>query len=351
MSVPVINEQERHLLQALLAKGAMTPEQMSELCTNAFGWSSAVIRRTQKSLLQQGLVAEENGLLTPMVTKEDLEDSSWEQKIQDTFEWHSPAQPDKPAKQPFFKSIWFWSTCVACVVIATLWVLFAAGSPVPTPETPATNNAVSIPEELEICKEALDKWQKLDACKILQSFTRYGDRSAVLESAEYVEYWQSGDNWIRITNFGGYSRGQLYRNGNLYQGTSDENVLIWLPEEATLTQQPYVWPISFTWDDCDLIHKTTKKSVYGDETHIIFSVVVTDPEHPLYTSSPYYVCFAFDKNKQLESISVAMVGSDRISNFSVTVSTYRLVSEDADAITQYINNQILPDSQYVPEPG
>lgn len=349
MSVPVINEQERHVLQALLSKGPMTTEQLSELCTNAFGWSSAVIRRTQKSLLQQGLVAEQEGLLTPMVTKEDLEDSRWEQKIQDTFEWHSPAQPDKPAKQPFFKSVWFWTTCVACVVIATLWVLLPASSPVPTPETPATNNAVSIPEELEICQEALDKWQKLDACKILQSFTRYGDRSAVLESAEYVEYWQSGDNWIRITNFGSYSRGRLYRNGNLYKGTGDENGLIWLPEEATLTQQPYVWPISFTWDDCDLIYKKTSKN--PDETHILFSVVVTDTEHPFYTSSPYYVCFTFDKSKQLESISVATVSSDAESSISAAVSTYQLVSEDADAITQFINSQILPDSQYVPEPG
>ena len=348
MQLPNINDQQRNMLQAVLHKGSMTPDQLAELCKNAFGWSAAVIRRTQKSLLEQGLLQEQDGLLTTTITKDDLENILWDSRLRDSFEWTPPEQPKTTTKTPFFKSIWFWSTCAACVVIAVLCALLVF-PPAPETEPPAVNSTTSIPEELEACKSALDKWQKLDAYQIISEYTRYGDSSTALESAEYTEYWQSGDNWIKIINFGSYSRGQLYLTGQLHQGTGDENGLIWVPAKEELTQQPYVWPMSFNWEDCNLIYKKTSKN--PDETHIFFSVVVTNPEHPYYASSPYHVCFTFDKRNQLESISVAMVSSNADSSISATVNTYRLVSEDADAIAQYIDAQVIAGSDDVPEEG
>lgn len=536
MQSPVVNELQRHMLQALLSKGSMTPKQLTELCKNAFGWSGATIRRTQKSLLKQGLVTEQEGLLTPMVTKEDLEDNLWDFRLQDSFEWTPPEQPEQQRKQPFFKSLWFWTTCVGLIVIAILSIALIQPSlpaattadipsqllsckealdqwqakealqllhitEIPNIEMPLTsycfygddwmqlcwdsrnpystahlsfmcrdgqlfisNNAIdvihwkptnleysdtpkpwpmtfswqhckldyldtttsgkethilfrvtelsaenastyevtfifdqsqnlttikvyttqsdvtrcdifhlqesdpytisqlfseseiqnpnteapAIPEELEACKEALDKWQELDAYKIIREYTVYGDASATLESPAYSEYWKSGDNRLQLTHYKDFTTGKMYRSGTYY-GHNSANGTFWQPNNSVSAQTTYVWPADFAWDDCDLTHKTTKKTVYGK--HIIFSVVITDPEHKIYGSSPYYVCFSFSTDGQLESISVAMVGSDYISNMAVSVSTYRLVSEDADAITQFINNQILTDNEYVPEPG
>ena len=339
MSVPVMNEQERHVLQALLSKGPMTPEQLSELCTNAFGWSSAVIRRTQKSLLQQGLVAEENGLLTPMVTKEDLEDSRWEQKVQDTFEWHSPEQPETTAKQPFFKSVWFWTTCVACVVIAVLCVLLVFP---PAPET-------TIPEELQICKEALDKWQANESYHILL-FTEFLSSEYNIQLPNpFTSYYVHGDDWMILCwdprNLTAAFPNYFYRNGQLYASTDALNP-DWKPSDIEFPATPKSWPMAFTWENCELTYWDT--STENSETHIRFRLI----DHSSETAGVYEMKFVFDKSQNLTKIEAITIQSDLI----IRRDTYSLSSTDSGEITKLFSNALSPQTDIdieepVPEPG
>ena len=347
MQSPIVNEQERHVLQALLNKGPMTSEQLSNLCKNAFGWSGAVIRRTQKSLLKQRLVTVQEGILTPAVTKEVLEDNNWDQWVGGTFEW-TPSTRTVHNAQPFFKSIWFWTTCVACVVIIALCVMLALGSP-----APASTN--TIPEELQICKDALDKWQKNDIYYMQQS-THY--QLGFLDSYPQIHQWYyvHEDNWLHLsadwnnpdsTDYPSY----MYRDGELSHCRNLESknwTPLWhlstIPDPADYAPNP--WPMAFSWDNCELIHRSTVKSTF--ETRINFQVV----DRSRKVTDVYNVTFYLDNQEYLTCVQITTIQSDQL----IRVDIYTMESTDPNVIAEAIANEgnTKSDSgveEPIPEPG
>ena len=349
MRLLIVNEQERHTLQALLAKGAMTPEQLTELCKNAFGWSTSVIRRTQKALLAQGLVQERDGLLTPTVTMEDLENTLWDSRLQGTFEWQPPAQPKSAAKQPFFKSVWFWTTCAACVVIAVLCALLIF------PPAPATDNSVSFPKELQVCKDALAKWQAHDVYYMEHATQYQTDPPVDNEPLIYNWYYVHEEDWMWLSadwnnpEFDSYYS-YMYRDGELYCTRNLKNKY-WAPmlHLSTTTPPdeytPNPWPMTFNWENCELIYRNTSKYNYG--SIIRFTIIDRSGEAP----EVYEAEFALDNFKDLYYIQIMTIKDGK----KFRLETYTMKNNDPDMIAEAIANQgndaPLDNSEPVSEPG
>ena len=327
MKAPVHHEQQRYMLQALLHKGSMTPEQLAELCKNAFGWSAAVIRRTQKSLLEQGLLQERDGLLTTTITKEDLENSLWDSRLRDSFEWAPPEQPKTATKEPFFKSIWFWSTCAACVVIAVLCALLVFP---PSPKT-------TIPEELQICKEALEKWQENENyCMVYRTEILSHQYMKDLPTIVFT-YYVYEDDWmilcydannIASTNY----PSSLYLDGQLYTTPSTVNKN-WQEYQTQTPPYPAPWPMTFDWDNCELTYWGTTT---GEETTVYFRVL----DHSAEVMGVNEMAFTFDSLGNLMYITTAWIQSD----MTVRMDYYGLVDKEPEEISEAITSQLREKS-------
>ena len=338
MQSPIVNEQERHVLHALLSKGSMTSEQLAELCKNAFGWSGAVIRRTKKSLLNQGLVVEQNGLLTPAVTREDLENNDWNQWVGSTFKWTPPARAEHKA-QRFFKSIWFWSTCAACAVIAVLCVILFTKPP--APDNTPTEIEPTFPQELQVCKDALDAWQALDSYQIETTAYRYYNSKDLKNLSQWTETcWADGENWV-YTNHAEKQMASsvllpaayMYRDGNLYRSFSAEEPIWTVFKPSTENLSIGYWPMIFDWDAHELMHLET--TCFGDCDIVRFAVIDRSQEGQISLTE---VQCNLTLSGSLNSITVI-----RSTNNTLYMDVYRLVSTDAIQISQFIADQNIAE--------
>jgi len=263
------------------------------------------------------------------------EQVQWEHLVESTFERPEhkiPVAHSTPAvndKVPSSRKKWLW------IVLAAVSVVAIAAACI-LPSLFEKEERASIPDALIPCKEALDQWQSLDSCMITRDIQFYGDNSGILAAIDSQAFWKSGSDWILINHYPHVdlgNTGQMYRDGILYKGYGSYS-LTWTPTDAEPEENPIPWLMTFSWENCDLIHIVTEENHFGK--HIIFGVVEKDPEQPFYDSSPYNVCFSFDPNGRLECIAVELAGSDFVSGMAITVSTYRLVSDDADAIAKAI---------------
>ena len=339
MQSPIVNEQERHVLQALLNKGPMKSEQLTELCKNAFGWSKTVIRRTQKSLLTQGLVTVQDGFLIPAVTKESLEDSNWNQLVGGTFEWQSPVRVAHKT-QPFFKSIWFWSTCVACVAIVALCIMLLIGPP--SPDT-------VIPDQLQICKEALDKWQENESYHILLTTEILSSEHNIQLPNPFTAYYFHEDDWmlfcwdtanLNSTTLPNY----LYRDGQLYGSNNAINPQ-WQPLGMNITT-PKPWPMVFSWENCELDYWNTTTG--KNEQYVCFRII----DHSSDVTGVYEIKFVMDNSQNLTKIEAITIQNDRI----VRRDTYHLQDTTPEEIAQLISEAEISKhdigiEEPIPEPG
>lgn len=336
MQSPIVNEQERHVLHALLSKGSMTSEQLAELCKNAFGWSGAVIRRTKKSLLNQGLVVEQNGLLTPAVTREDLENNDWNQWVGSTFEWTPPARAEHKA-QRFFKSIWFWSTCAACAVIAVLCVILFTKPP--APDNTPTEIEPTFPQELQVCKDALDAWQALDSYQIETSAYRYYNSKDLKDLLQWTEtYWAHGENWVymnhaerQMTSSVLLPAAYMYRDSNLYRSFSSDEPVWSVYAQNPETTSIGLWPMTFQWDAHELMYLDTTR--FGDCDVVRFAVIDRSKEGQ--TTITEVQC-NLNLSGSLNNVTVI-----RSTNNTLYMDVYKLVATDADQISQFIADQII----------
>ena len=332
----IISDRERHILHVLLHKGAMTQEQLAQLCKNAFGWSGAVIRRTQKSLLKHGLITLQDGQITATVTQEVLEDNHWDHLVIDTFEWTAATQPAQKDKMRFFRNIWFWCSC-ALAILALVLAFF------PTADNPQSPAGYPFPEELTICREALEQWQVLDSYKITAKIYRYPDSGGSTQWNE--QYWVSGEDLVLInyaqSTLSSKAAGYMYRNGIHYTTTSPNNPL-WIAQpvwEPTLVK---IWPMVFDWDDYELIYMGTTKTDY--DSVVNFTAVDRSPEE-VYTV--YHLQFQLTLSGKLHSITVIQVRANDV----IAKDVYYLSSSNADQIAQFIADQqeITFSDGYVPE--
>lgn len=339
MTLPILNEQERHILSALLSKKTMTHQQLSELCRHAFGWSNSMIRRTQKSLLKQGLITLQDGMIIPTVTKEVLGDSSWNQLVGSTFEWVAPAQPVQQAEPSLFRNIWFWCTCAGVIVIGILLTFLLTKPPVPEIETPIVEEP-TIPEELLVCKEALDKWQSHDIY-YMEHTQQYPSPSITAASLPLIYNWYyvHEEDWMHLSadwnnpddmNYPSY----MYRDGELLHAPNLKNEK-WGPILHLSTTpdpddySPTPWPMTFTWENCELYHKKTLRYNYGSR---IYCLII---DHTGEVPKTYEVEFALDNFKNLYYIEVITCDHSN----QVCVESYVMKNTDPDMIAEAIAHQ------------
>lgn len=328
------------MLHVLVSKGEMTQKQLAELCKDAFGWSGAVIRSTQKSLLKRNLIALQDGHVSTTVTREALEDSSWDQLVGGSFEWASTAQPVKQDKKLFSRNIWFWCTCAAVVVIGVLIVLLLT-----TPTKPADNSPAAkvptFPQELLVCKEALDQWQALDSYQIETTAYRYYNSKDLKNLSQWTETcWADGENWV-YTNYAEKQMASsvllpaayMYRDGNLYRSFSAEEPIWTVFKPSTENLSIGYWPMIFDWDAHELMHLET--TCFGDCDIVRFAVIDRSQEGQISLTE---VQCNLTLSGSLNSITVI-----RSTNNTLYMDVYRLVSTDAIQISQFIADQNIAE--------
>lgn len=324
MKTIAVNDQEKHLLQALLSKGPMTDKELTALCKNAFGWSGAVVRRTKKALLKQELAKVESNRWTALVTKQDLEDQNWSQWVENTFEWSAPPQPEAETKQPAKSSIWFWTTCIAAALVIVLGVLLLLPTPKP-----------DIPEQLQVCKDALAQWQSHDSYYIQQTtFYQLG----IFPNHPHLQqrYYVHGEEWMSLcidrnmpnsTQYSSY----VYHGSNLYY-CQNLNTQLWHKDTKHDPDEfaPKPWPMTFTWENCDLIYR----SIIQDTQEALINVQIVDRSNE--TTDVYNVTFYLDKDSHLTCVQITTIQPDQL----IRTDLYTLESYDPDVIAEAIINQV-----------
>ena len=299
----------------------MTNKELTELCKNAFGWSGSVIRHTQKSLLAQGLAKQENGLWVALVEKQDLEDQNWSQWVDTTFQWTPPATPTDEEKPRNKRSIWFWTTWAAALIAVVLGVLLLIPS----------KNA-TFPSELQLCKDALDQWQACESYYITQS-TQFQLKTNEDSPLIYQWYYVGKTDWMYLSvnwndpDAAGYPN-YLYRDGQLYSAQNCKN-RVWVPSTTNLPSAPLPWPMTFTWENCELIYLSTFTK--SGETLVRFQIIDRSKK----VTQIYHATFYFTSQQQLYCIQLTSIESES----QVRVDVFTLTSSDPDMIAEAIASQ------------
>lgn len=267
-------------------------------------------------------------------TQSSVKQTQWEELVENTFDGPAsqtpaeeekavaPAHPEKSSPAPR-KWIWAVLAALVVVVIATVCIL-------PTVLDAADT---SIPEELIPCKQALDEWQALDNCKITCHIQRYTGSA----TSWYEEYWISGEDWILLhtdvySSLSSHPVGYMYRDGQLYLSYNPSgDKYTWLPHESETAPELELWPLTFSWKDCELLYQQTAES--GSSQTISFSVVDKNSS-PV---SPYHVQFQLGPTGRLQSVTVVQVRAD----MTVAMDTYLLSRSNDDAVAQYIEGQFV----------
>jgi hypothetical protein len=273
-------------------------------------------------------------------SKNQHEQSQWEQLVESTFERPVPKVPVMRKKSlpkiPKWLPIGAVAVLVVIFAIGILLTLPNSEEQQPTLETPPEPR-YEIPQELLVCKDALDQWQALDSYKITGTFTRYG--SAVKVTTDWHEqYWVSGEDWVMFNS--AYKQvisssilppaGYMYRDGEFYTSHSDTNPLwIHMKRESTDLE---IWPMTFSWDTCEFVYLGTIQE--SNATMVRFAVIDRSQE----ATSVSNVEFMILRGK-LQTVTVIQTQQ----NGTIAKDVYMLSSSDADVIEEYIATQVIRD--------
>lgn len=321
MNLSDISKNETILLQILWEQGAVETGPLAALCKERMGWSSITVRRLLRKLKKRNAVTITAGTATALVSRDQLEAADWNNWLEDAFDLPDSTKPASKPHRTVSRKFWLVAALAAGLAIAVI-VMFC----LPTP----------LPDELEPCKTALDRWQNSESCHITLLYQRCGDTSNVLSAADAVEYWRSGNDWLKIsyfTDWGVGNHGYMYRDGIAYYNVATEQGMLWVPDEFPQQDAGDMWPLTFVWDGCEFAGISVEET--EDFKQISFTVLKTSSDRPETNSAPYHVCFRFDKNEHLESISVTTIGAGPY----VTIRTYLLSSTDTGEITKFIQDQ------------
>ncbi|MBE6976260.1 MAG: helix-turn-helix transcriptional regulator [Ruminococcaceae bacterium] len=328
--MPTVNEYEGRILELLLSEGSMTPSQLAAYSKKAFGWKRATLRAAQQSLLRQGLITLTDGKLCAAITQEAFRELNWNQWISGSFDWAPAPQPQSDKKRTFYQNFWFWTTCAATIIAVVLLLLPLPKSPQPTSLPEESVTVPSFPEELVVCREALDEWQALDSYMITVTLNRLSSSSNTPQSTE--QYWVSENNWVFLnyasSSFSTKGAGHMFRDGNLYT-TSNANNPIWTLEKENLEAASLgLWPMVFDWDKFELRHLETTKS--NSDTMVRCSAKSREG-----ITTVYELQFRISSSGKLQKLTVIQTKLDGI----ITKDIYTLSSSDAEEIAQYISDQ------------
>lgn len=321
MDLTNITQEEKAVLLLLWESGSIEICNLTALCKERLGCTSATVHRLLRNLKRRNAVVTANRIVTALVTRDQLEAADWHNWVEDAFDLPTTARP-----APKHRRVISHKFLLAAGLAAVLAIAIIAMLHLPTP----------LPEELEPCKAALDQWQSSENSHITLFYARSGQAYNTVATADAVDYWRSGSDWLRISyfaDFGVGSHGYMYRDGIAYYNVSAEEGMLWVPDSFPQLNAADIWPLTFSWDHCEFSGISIEET--EDNKLITFSVVKDSSDQPSAKDVPYYVCFCFDKNEQLVSVSVTTVHAGPY----VTIGTYQLLSTDAAEISKYIHEQ------------
>ena len=91
MEVPKIFESEYRFCLILWEHAPVNSTHLVELCREKLGWSKATTYTVIRRLSERGVLKNENATVTPLISKEQAQESRLEEMVAETFEGNLPA--------------------------------------------------------------------------------------------------------------------------------------------------------------------------------------------------------------------------------------------------------------------
>lgn len=91
MDVPKIFESEYRFCLILWEHAPVNSTRLVELCKEKLGWSKATTYTVIRRLAERGVLKNENATVTPLITKEQAQESRLDEMVAETFEGNLPA--------------------------------------------------------------------------------------------------------------------------------------------------------------------------------------------------------------------------------------------------------------------
>lgn len=91
MEVPKIFESEYRFCLILWEHAPVNSTRLVELCKEKLGWSKATTYTVIRRLAERGVLKNENATVTPLISKEQAQESRLDEMVAETFEGNLPA--------------------------------------------------------------------------------------------------------------------------------------------------------------------------------------------------------------------------------------------------------------------
>lgn len=91
MEIPKIFESEYRFCLILWENEPVNSTRLVELCKEQLGWSKATTYTVIRRLSERGVLKNEHAMVTPLVSKEQVQQAELEQMVERTFEGSLPA--------------------------------------------------------------------------------------------------------------------------------------------------------------------------------------------------------------------------------------------------------------------
>lgn len=275
---------------------------------------------------------------------------SWQDLLDDTFcapesksqdipvdqpsEPEHPVLPEEPIIEPtlqrkFYKNPLFWALSGAAVLFLAILIFFLP-----------TILAFSMWPQLNVCKTALDQWQKLDCYNLSSnSYQIAGDDTlSSFHSIKRETLARCGKDWLYESYVSEsnhkISSVTLCKDGKHY--TSSYNSSADAQYTSRLTPcgsqlAPKLFPLTFSWYGKKLQYKET---TYIHEKVDLITISVTE----IFGGKQYDLVFDFNSNGAMTQIQQIL--TDNSSGHPPVTTTCILSSTDKDSIQYFINSYL-----------
>lgn len=91
MEIPKIHESEYRFCLILWEHGSIKSTELVKICDERLGWKKATTYTVIKRLAERGVLKNENAVVTPIVTKDQVQTAEIDEMVEKTFSGSVPA--------------------------------------------------------------------------------------------------------------------------------------------------------------------------------------------------------------------------------------------------------------------
>lgn len=91
MEIPKIHESEYRFCMILWEYGSINSTELVKLCDERLGWKKATTYTVIKRLAERGVLKSENAMVTPLVSKDQVQTAEIDEMVEKTFSDSIPA--------------------------------------------------------------------------------------------------------------------------------------------------------------------------------------------------------------------------------------------------------------------